>query len=287
MGEARSGASLGLESSAATGSSRSAVAPALSAPSRANCQAKGGSPRSICASTCALPIDESGKLVWHPRTRASRVPAATTATPKCCSPRGFAVKVVLIFRPAEESTESASEMIEAGLMDQFGAEEVYGIQNWGMCLLVFLVSATVPSWCPPTRSSSPSKAEAGLRQGFTSASTPHWSSRSLSWRYSRLSRPRRADGRRFVCEFHVGAYSSIFRKRRYCKAASPRASAGRAQLVQGRFLEIIAGIECWRGQFRRSSGALPCHDQSSRAAAARDSRSEGGGGRGTSHRSLK
>lgn len=44
--------------------------------------------------------------------------------------RNFVGKVVLIFQPAEESIEAAPAMLKAGLMDQFGIEEVYGIHNW-------------------------------------------------------------------------------------------------------------------------------------------------------------
>jgi amidohydrolase len=43
--------------------------------------------------------------------------------------RDFAGKVVLIFQPAEEGGAGARVMIEEGVLDRFGIEEVYGMHN--------------------------------------------------------------------------------------------------------------------------------------------------------------
>ena len=44
--------------------------------------------------------------------------------------RNFAGKAVVVFQPAEEGGTGAQEMLAAGLMDQFGIEEIYGLHNW-------------------------------------------------------------------------------------------------------------------------------------------------------------
>jgi hippurate hydrolase len=44
--------------------------------------------------------------------------------------RNFAGAAVVIFQPAEEGGAGAMAMIDDGLMDQFGVEQVYGMHNW-------------------------------------------------------------------------------------------------------------------------------------------------------------
>jgi hippurate hydrolase len=43
--------------------------------------------------------------------------------------RAFAGTVVLVFQPAEEGGAGAKAMIDDGLMDRFGIEEIYGVHN--------------------------------------------------------------------------------------------------------------------------------------------------------------
>ena len=71
-------------------------------------------------------------------TRARCMPAATTATPRCCSAprkylaetRNFAGTAVVIFQPAEEGGGGGREMVNDGMMDRFKIEEVYGMHNY-------------------------------------------------------------------------------------------------------------------------------------------------------------
>jgi amidohydrolase len=44
--------------------------------------------------------------------------------------RNFSGSAVVIFQPAEEGGAGAKAMIEDGLMDRFGIDEVYGMHNW-------------------------------------------------------------------------------------------------------------------------------------------------------------
>ncbi|MXQ07027.1 amidohydrolase [Alphaproteobacteria bacterium GH1-50] len=44
--------------------------------------------------------------------------------------RAFNGTVVVIFQPAEEGGGGGREMVEDGLMDRFGIDEVYGMHNW-------------------------------------------------------------------------------------------------------------------------------------------------------------
>ena len=44
--------------------------------------------------------------------------------------RNFAGKVAVIFQPAEEGGGGGREMVNDGMMDKFGVDEVYGMHNW-------------------------------------------------------------------------------------------------------------------------------------------------------------
>lgn len=44
--------------------------------------------------------------------------------------RNFAGRAIVVFQPAEEGGDGAKEMIEAGLMERFGIEEIYGLHNY-------------------------------------------------------------------------------------------------------------------------------------------------------------
>ncbi|TMV90318.1 amidohydrolase [Thioclava sp. BHET1] len=46
-----------------------------------------------------------------------------------CETRAFAGRAVVIFQPAEEGGAGAKAMIDDGLMERFGIEEVYGLHN--------------------------------------------------------------------------------------------------------------------------------------------------------------
>lgn len=85
----------------------------------------------------ALPIEEATGLPY-----ASKVPGRmhacghdghTTmllgAARYLCETRNFDGTVVLIFQPAEEGGAGAKAMLEDGLMDRWGIQEVYGIHN--------------------------------------------------------------------------------------------------------------------------------------------------------------
>ena len=51
------------------------------------------------------------------------------AARQLCESRDFSGKVVLIFQPAEEGGAGARVMIEEGMLERFGIEEVYGMHN--------------------------------------------------------------------------------------------------------------------------------------------------------------
>mgnify|MGYP000904662491 CR=1 FL=1 len=44
--------------------------------------------------------------------------------------RNFDGTAVVIFQPAEEGGGGGREMVEDGMMDRFGVQEVYGMHNW-------------------------------------------------------------------------------------------------------------------------------------------------------------
>jgi hippurate hydrolase len=101
--------------------------------------AKGSSSRAIGlrADMDALPIEEETNLPYR-----SKVPGKMHAcghdghtamllgaAQRLAQTRDFAGNAVVIFQPAEEGGAGAKAMIDDGLMDRFGIEEVYGIHN--------------------------------------------------------------------------------------------------------------------------------------------------------------
>ncbi|HET9067717.1 MAG TPA: amidohydrolase, partial [Amaricoccus sp.] len=86
----------------------------------------------------ALPIAEATGLPW-----ASRTPGAMHAcghdghtamllgaAQYLAETRNFDGTAVVIFQPAEEGGGGGREMVEDGLMERFGIQEVYGMHNW-------------------------------------------------------------------------------------------------------------------------------------------------------------
>ena len=101
--------------------------------------AKGSSPRAIGlrADMDALPIEEETNLPYrskipgkmHACGHDGHTAMLLGAARRLAQTRDFAGKAVVIFQPAEEGGAGAMAMIDDGLMDKFGIEEVYGMHN--------------------------------------------------------------------------------------------------------------------------------------------------------------
>ncbi len=102
--------------------------------------AKGSSSRTIGlrADMDALPIEEATNLPYR-----SKVPGRMHAcghdghtamllgaARALAQTRSFAGTAVVIFQPAEEGGAGAMAMVDDGLMERFGIEEIYGMHNW-------------------------------------------------------------------------------------------------------------------------------------------------------------
>jgi hippurate hydrolase len=102
--------------------------------------AKGSRSRAIGlrADMDALPIEEETNLPYrskiHGKMHACGHDGHTAmllgAAQRLAQTRDFAGNAVVIFQPAEEGGAGAMAMIDDGLMDQFGIEQVYGMHNW-------------------------------------------------------------------------------------------------------------------------------------------------------------
>ena len=85
----------------------------------------------------ALPIEENTNLPYASKTKGlmhacghdGHTAMLLGAARYLAETRNFAGKAVVIFQPAEEGGAGAAAMIEDGLMDRFGIEQVYGMHN--------------------------------------------------------------------------------------------------------------------------------------------------------------
>jgi amidohydrolase len=101
--------------------------------------AKGSSARAIGlrADMDALPIEEETNLPYrskipgkmHACGHDGHTAMLLGAAQHLAQTRDFAGKAVVIFQPAEEGGAGAMAMIDDGLMDKFGIEQVYGMHN--------------------------------------------------------------------------------------------------------------------------------------------------------------
>jgi hippurate hydrolase len=101
--------------------------------------AKGSSARAIGlrADMDALPIEEQTNLPYRSKTPGKmhacghdgHTAMLLGAARRLAQTRDFAGNAIVIFQPAEEGGAGGKAMIDDGLMDEFGIEEVYGMHN--------------------------------------------------------------------------------------------------------------------------------------------------------------
>ena len=113
-----------------------------------------------------LPMEETNASSIARRTPAGCTPAATTATPPCCSAprvlsekRDFDGTVHLIFQPAEEGGGGGEAMIDDGLFEKFPCDAIFAIHNMPGMPLGHIVSA--PGRCSPRPTAGTSASPAG------------------------------------------------------------------------------------------------------------------------------
>jgi amidohydrolase len=80
--------------------------------------------------------------------------------------RNFDGTVVVIFQPAEEGGGGGREMVDDGMMDRFGIDEVYGMHNWPGCRWASLRSGPAGLMAQPTSSTIDIEGKGGHAQSL-------------------------------------------------------------------------------------------------------------------------
>ena len=129
--------------------------------------AKGSSARTIGlrADMDALPIEEETNLPYrskipgkmHACGHDGHTAMLLGAAQRLAQTRDFDGKAVVIFQPAEEGGAGAMAMIDDGLMDKFGIEQVYGMHNMPALPIGSFCMGKGPTMASATRSRSLSK----------------------------------------------------------------------------------------------------------------------------------
>jgi amidohydrolase len=118
----------------ATGIGRTGVVGVI----RGDRQTAGGRAIGLRADMDALPIEEAGNAPYkstvpgkmHACGHDGHTAMLLGAAKYLAETRNFAGTAVVIFQPAEEGGAGAKAMIDDGLMQRFGIEEVYGMHNF-------------------------------------------------------------------------------------------------------------------------------------------------------------
>ena len=117
----------------ATGIGRTGVVGVIRGRGAANGRAIG-----LRADMDALPIEETTNLPWRSATPGKmhacghdgHTAMLLGAARHLARSRDFSGDAVVIFQPAEEGGAGARAMLDDGLMERFGIEQVYGMHNW-------------------------------------------------------------------------------------------------------------------------------------------------------------
>jgi hippurate hydrolase len=134
----------------------------------------------------ALPIEEETNLPYASKTKGlmhacghdGHTAMLLGAARYLAETRNFAGEAVVIFQPAEEGGAGAVAMINDGLMDRFGIEQVYGMHNGRAFRSARSRSGPVRSWPEAMPSSLRSRGSADTPRVHTNASIPSSSARS-------------------------------------------------------------------------------------------------------------
>jgi amidohydrolase len=201
----------------------------------------------------ALPIEEATHVAYASRTPGKmhacghdgHTAMLLGAARYLAETRNFAGDAVVIFQPAEEGGAGAAAMIEDGLMDRFGIDQVYGMHNGpGIPIGAFAIR------------SGPIMASADsidiLIEGLGGhAARPHKCIDSVLVGAQLITALQSIVSRSIdplesavisMCEFHAGVARNIIPQTAELKGTVRTLTAEVRQLVEKRVREVVAGV---------------------------------------------
>jgi amidohydrolase len=200
----------------------------------------------------ALPMDEITGLPYASKTKGKmhacghdgHTALLLGAAKYLCETRNFDGTVVLIFQPAEEGGAGGKAMVDDGMMERWGIQEVYGMHNQpGMAIGAFAT-------CPGPMMAASDSVHILVEGKGGHAAKPHWNidtvlvaSHIVVAMQSIVSRNVNPleSGVISLCMFHAGSASNVIPQTAEIKGTARSLTPEVRDLLEKRIVEVAEG----------------------------------------------